>query len=93
MCCCLLKVKSDMWSKMISQEEYMMTINNFLNRPEVRILLISITSSGLLVPTNTFPESFKTKTIYFIKRQVVPFLFFIELERYSASIDGRVIIE
>lgn len=79
---------------MISQEEYMMTIDHFLNKPEVRILLICITPAGLLIPSNTFPETFKTKTIYFVKRQVYKllwhcrnkFLYGISKVAYSISV-------
>lgn len=55
---------------MMGQEDYMMTVNHFMNKSEVRILLICLNPAGALVPANTFPDAFKNKTIYFVKRQV-----------------------
>jgi len=54
---------------MMGQEDYMMTVNHFMNKSEVRILLICLNPSGALIPANTFPDAFKNKTIYFVKRQ------------------------
>lgn len=53
---------------MTSQEENMIIINHFLDKPDFRVLVIIQSSGGALTPANTFPDSIKNKTIYFVKR-------------------------
>ena len=65
-----LQVRSEKWSKMISQEENMKIIQNFIDKADFRVFVIYLTTSGLLVPINSFPSSTRNKAIYFVKRFV-----------------------
>ena len=54
--------------KMTGQEECQTALNHFLDKSEFRVLVISQTAAGQLLPSNAFPETIKYKTIYFVKR-------------------------
>ena len=54
---------------MMSQEENMVTMSEFLERGDRRILVIYLSSNGQLTLGTTFPSSTKNKAVYFIKRQ------------------------
>jgi hypothetical protein len=61
-------VKVDKWTKMLSQDEFAMMLNEFLEKGDSRVLLISLTSAGQLQPTNKFPSAIKNKAVYFVKK-------------------------
>eukprot|EP00731_Ephydatia_muelleri_P036494 Em0265g1a len=54
---------------MMGLEENVMMINEFLEKPEIRLLVIFANQQGLLTPSKQFPNSTKTKAVYFLKRQ------------------------
>ena len=54
---------------MMSQEDNLVTVNEFLERGDRRMLVIYVSPNGQLVPVTTFPTSAKAKAVYFIKRQ------------------------
>ncbi len=54
---------------MISQEDYMVMLSEFLEKADKRLLVIYLSSSGQLTPDWSFPSSTKNKAVYFIKRQ------------------------
>ena len=62
------QVKLDKWTKMLSQDEFSMILNEFLEKGDCRVLLISLTSAGQLQPSNNFPSSLKNKAVYFVKK-------------------------
>eukprot|EP00731_Ephydatia_muelleri_P012058 Em0006g952a len=64
-----IKQKPDKWAKMMGLEENVMMINEFLEKPEIRLLVIFANQQGLLTPSKQFPNSTKTKAVYFLKRQ------------------------
>ena len=64
-----IKQKPDKWAKMMGLEENVMMINEFLEKPEIRLLVIFANQQGLLTPSKLFPNSTKTKAVYFLKRQ------------------------
>lgn len=53
--------KSDKWLKMSSQEEYLTIIIDFLEKPDVKLLVIYVDPEGELVPIDTFPTTTKQK--------------------------------
>jgi dynein heavy chain len=63
-----MKLKNDKWLKMMSQEENLVLVNEFMERGDRHIMVIYANASGQLVPMNTFPTTTKAKAVYFIKR-------------------------
>ena len=57
--------KGDKWTKMMSQEENMVMVNEFLEKGDERVLVIALTPQGQLCPATTFPASSKTKVCVF----------------------------
>ena len=53
---------------MISQEENLVMLSEFLEKADKRILVIYLASTGQLTPDFAFPSSSKNKAVYFIKR-------------------------
>lgn len=64
-----LKQKHDRWSKMISLEESRQIIMDFLEKPELLILVIYQNQTGQLTPSNDFPPTTKAKSVYFVKKE------------------------
>ena len=62
------QVKMDKWSKMMSQEESMSQVLDFLEKGDCRVLLVVLTPAGLLQTLSQFPPSLKNKAVYFVKR-------------------------
>ena len=71
------QVKADKWTKMMSQEENMSLIVDFLEKGEPQVLVVFLTTAGQLQPTLNFSVSTKSKAVYFAKR-----LIFIHLYSY-----------
>ena len=63
-----LQAKADKWAKMIGSEENVMLVNEFLEKGDCRVLLITLTQAGALQPAVTFPSSLKAKGVYFVKK-------------------------
>ena len=53
---------------MLSQDEYSILINEFLEKGDCRVLLISLTAAGQLQPDSNFPTTLKNKAVYFVKK-------------------------
>lgn len=53
---------------MLSQDEYSVILNEFLEKGDCRVLLISLMSAGQLQPSDQFPSSLKNKAVYFVKK-------------------------
>lgn len=45
---------------------------DFLEKPQLNVLLVTLTSAGSLVPSLTFPTSGKTKSSYFARVKAEP---------------------
>jgi len=68
-CLKTMKQKADKWSKMMSQEDNVVLMQEFLEKGESRMLIVYVTPQGQLQPTVEFPTSTKNKAVYFIKRK------------------------
>ena len=53
--------KNDKWQKMISQEENLVMLTEYLEKGENLILIIYVTPQGALTPINDFPPTSKNK--------------------------------
>ncbi|XP_051927996.1 dynein heavy chain 9, axonemal [Hippocampus zosterae] len=63
-----LKVKHDRWQKCVSSEDNLQILQDFLDHPQQRILVMCVTSTGLLQPAAAFTFHSKNKAVYFLKR-------------------------
>jgi dynein heavy chain len=63
----LLKFKPDKWSKLVGAEENMTLFTEFFEKPDIPVLVLTLNVAGMLVPCLGFPESLKSKGVYFIK--------------------------
>uniref|UniRef100_A0A3Q3DHJ9 Dynein axonemal heavy chain 17 n=1 Tax=Hippocampus comes TaxID=109280 RepID=A0A3Q3DHJ9_HIPCM len=63
-----LKVKHDRWQKCVSSEDNLQIMQDFLDQPQQRILVVCVTSTGLLQPAAAFTSHSKNKAVYFLKR-------------------------
>ncbi|XP_018352750.1 PREDICTED: dynein heavy chain 9, axonemal-like [Trachymyrmex septentrionalis] len=64
------KIKPDKWMKMLTNEEYKEMIMKFFGTPSEMILIIQLTSAGMLVPFLEITPG-RIKTSYFIKKYPV----------------------
>uniref|UniRef100_A0A2K5TY45 Dynein axonemal heavy chain 17 n=1 Tax=Macaca fascicularis TaxID=9541 RepID=A0A2K5TY45_MACFA len=63
----VLKFKPDKWSKLIGAEENVALFTEFFEKSDVRVLVLTLNAAGMIVPCLGFPESLKSKGVYFIK--------------------------
>ncbi|XP_011788533.1 PREDICTED: dynein heavy chain 17, axonemal [Colobus angolensis palliatus] len=63
----VLKFKPDKWSKLMGAEENVALFTEFFEKPDVRVLVLTLNAAGMIVPCLGFPESLKSKGVYFIK--------------------------
>ncbi|XP_073974323.1 dynein beta chain, ciliary-like isoform X3 [Rhodnius prolixus] len=67
-----MKLKVDRWHKMMATEEYRCIVLEFLSQPDCGRLMLSLSSSGALVPSLLLPfNTGKNKAVYFLKRENV----------------------
>lgn len=60
-----LKLKSEKWARMIVTEEHKAMVMKFLERPSPFLLVIILTPSAQLVPSNGFPlAQLKSKGLF-----------------------------
>ncbi|XP_025715360.1 dynein axonemal heavy chain 17 isoform X2 [Callorhinus ursinus] len=64
----ILKFKPDKWSKLIGAEENMALFTEFFEKPEVLVLVLTLSPAGMIIPCLGFPASLKSKGVYFIKK-------------------------
>ncbi|XP_006869595.1 PREDICTED: dynein heavy chain 17, axonemal [Chrysochloris asiatica] len=67
----VLKFKPDKWTKMLGAEEYVAMLTEFLEKPDVPVLVMTLSPAGMIIPYLGFPASLKSKAIYFIKTRPV----------------------
>lgn len=63
----LLKFKADKWGKLIGAEENMALLMEFLDKTDNPVLVLTLNAAGMIIPCLGFPESLKSKGVYFIK--------------------------
>nr|XP_051697525.1 dynein axonemal heavy chain 17 [Oryctolagus cuniculus] len=63
----VLKFKPDKWSKLVGAEENTALFTEFFEKADVLVLVLTLNPAGLIVPCLGFPESLKSKGVYFIK--------------------------
>ncbi|XP_078081541.1 dynein axonemal heavy chain 9 [Mustelus asterias] len=64
-----LKLKADRWHKCVGTEEHRLVIQDFVEKGEQTVLVISLNPAGHLVPSLEFPNLSKNKAVFFVKRQ------------------------
>ncbi|XP_059763861.1 dynein axonemal heavy chain 17 isoform X1 [Balaenoptera ricei] len=65
----VLKFKPDKWSKMVGAEENVGLFTEFFEKPDVRVLVLTLNPAGMIIPCLGFPASLKSKGMYFIKKK------------------------
>lgn len=63
----LLKFKADKWGKLIGAEENMALFTEFFDKIDYPVLVLTLNAAGMIIPCLGFPESLKSKGVYFIK--------------------------
>ncbi|CAH0551274.1 unnamed protein product [Brassicogethes aeneus] len=63
------RLKMEKWNKMMADPENNKIIMNFLDKPDQKMLLLTIPGSGLLTPYTTFNPQIKQKYSYFIRKK------------------------
>ena len=63
-----LKIKSDKWNKMYVIDENKTMILEFVEKAEQNLLVFNMTPAGALTVSYEYPNQFKTKAIYFAKK-------------------------
>ncbi|XP_075225794.1 dynein beta chain, ciliary-like [Lycorma delicatula] len=67
-----IKFKVDKWQKMMGNEEFKNIIMSFLDDPSNNVLIIRMTSAGVLMPSLSFPSVGRSKASYFIRKYPEP---------------------
>ncbi|XP_049855418.1 dynein beta chain, ciliary-like [Schistocerca gregaria] len=62
-----LRIKSEKWTKMLSNEDTNKIVMDFLDKTTEYLLIVTVNTAGQLIPINSFPVNSKTKCCYFIK--------------------------
>ncbi|KAM5306863.1 dynein axonemal heavy chain 17 isoform 1-T1 [Glossophaga mutica] len=65
----ILKFKPDKWNKMLGVEENLALFTEFLEKPDVSVLVLTLNPAGMIMPCLGFPASLKFKGAYFIKKR------------------------
>ncbi|XP_048222854.1 dynein axonemal heavy chain 17 [Perognathus longimembris pacificus] len=63
----LLKFKPDKWSKLVGAEENLAMFTEFFDKADIPLLLLTLNPAGGIVPSLGFPETLKSKGVYFLK--------------------------
>lgn len=63
-----LRLKPEKWSRVLAIEDYRNILKDFTDKPTCLILIVVLTPSAQLIPTNSFPVVLKTKGVYFVKK-------------------------
>ncbi|XP_008276610.1 dynein axonemal heavy chain 9 [Stegastes partitus] len=62
-----LKLKQDKWQKCVSSEDNRQLLQEFVDNPDQRLLVVSVTAAGQLQPAASFAANPKHKAVYFLK--------------------------
>jgi dynein heavy chain len=63
-----LKLKNDKWMKMYAIEENKIVIQEFLDKPDLNILVFSLNAAQALIVSYSYPTQIKSKACYFAKK-------------------------
>jgi dynein heavy chain len=63
-----LKLKSDKWIKMYAVEDNKVIIHEFVDKNEQNLLVFSLNQAQAISVSYVYPNSLKTKAVYFAKR-------------------------
>ncbi|XP_042198221.1 dynein axonemal heavy chain 9 isoform X3 [Callorhinchus milii] len=63
-----LKLKADRWQRCIGTEEYRLLIQEFLEKSDRKVLVVSVNAAGQLIPSLEFPNACKNKAVFFVKK-------------------------
>ncbi|XP_044194722.1 dynein heavy chain 9, axonemal isoform X6 [Thunnus albacares] len=98
-----LKLKQDRWQKCVSSEDNRQVLQEFVDKPEQRTLVVCVTAAGLLQPAAAFTASSKNKAVYFVKQRATALspdsmkdnlvcgdLSYAPLDQFSALVDEVV---
>lgn len=67
-----LKLKQDKWQKCVSAAENREVLQEFLEKPERRSLVVFVTGAGLLQAAAAFSAASKSKGVFFVKPSSAP---------------------
>ena len=62
----LLPQKPEKWAKMMSQEDNLVLLSEFLEKGECRVLVVYANQQGQLMPSTSFPNTTKTKVCVYM---------------------------
>lgn len=65
----MLKFKPDKWGKMVGVEENLALFTEFFEKPDILVLVLTLSPAGTIVPCLGFPASLKSKGVYFVKKK------------------------
>lgn len=66
-----LRVKIEKWHKLVTTEDTKDVVMQWLDDPSNRILLISVTTTGNLSPSLSFPTQCRGKSCYFLRKFLI----------------------
>ncbi|KAK9702182.1 Dynein heavy chain region D6 P-loop domain [Popillia japonica] len=64
-----MRLKQEKWNKMLLIDENKKLILNFFNKPAVKMMILCLSSAGVLIPLTRFSSSLKGKSCYFVKKE------------------------
>lgn len=81
----IMKVKVDKWIRVVTTDETLNTLKEFVDQPLPLLLVVVLTSANQLLPVTTFPCYMRNKAIYFVKNRVdaVPKENFVDMLNYG----------
>lgn len=65
----MLKFKPDKWGKMVGAEENLALFTEFFEKPDILVLVLTLSPAGTIIPCLGFPASLKSKGVYFVKKK------------------------
>ncbi|XP_008847899.1 dynein heavy chain 17, axonemal [Nannospalax galili] len=63
----ILKFKADKWNKLVGVEENAALFTEFFEKTDVLVMVLTLNAAGMIIPCLGFPDSLKSKGVYFIK--------------------------
>ncbi|KAK7863235.1 hypothetical protein R5R35_001448 [Gryllus longicercus] len=63
-----LRLKPDKWGRLLAVDEQRDQVLDFLNRPDLTVMLVLQNTAATLAIVTGFPASIKSKAVYFIKK-------------------------
>ena len=82
----LFPQKPEKWAKMMSQEENLVLLSEFLEKGDCRVLVVYANQQGQLTPSTSFPNTTKTKVVCACARGLVCMCMYISWRASDALI-------